>query len=596
MTAVAAAAPPVPPPTDSWRPVWTLLVSLAPYRSRLVWASVIGILAQTCAVGAACAGAWLVGHAVTGSTFGELRTALVLLLVLALGQGALAWLQTFVAHDYAFRMITGLRQRLFGGMEALAPGHLQRRRTGDLAATLIGDLERLEWLYAHILPGAVAAVVVPAVALAVLATLSPLLAAGIALIAVLLATVPVWLSRRAYEQGKLLRAELGGLHAEVVDGVQGLRELVAFGHGTGYLTGLARRMNSLRAAHLAYGRRTGLEGAVVDLLSSLATVVTLLVTGSLVAGGELAPEYFAVVVLLVGAVLTPMVALVGALGALGEVRGCAARVVAVAEATAPVVERPAAVPLVRTPGLRIAFEDVSFRYRPELPPALDRVGFCVRPDETVALVGRSGAGKSTCAHLLLRFWDPDSGRITFGGVDLRDLTLDSLRAAVALVPQDVYLFRASFADNIRLARPDATDAEVRQAAERANAAEFIDAAPQGYRTLVSERGASLSGGQRQRIAIARAFLRDAPLLILDEATSNVDADSEVAVRRGLADLTRGRATLVIAHRRSTVETADRVVMLAGGQVAAEGSHRRLVAAGGDYAALWQAGAGTGLPR
>jgi ATP-binding cassette subfamily C protein CydCD len=237
------------------------------------------------------------------------------------------------------------------------------------------------------------------------------------------------------------------------------------------------------------------------------------------------------------------------------------------------------------PNGSISFEEVGFSYGPGLPQALREVSLKVESGQTVALVGRSGAGKTTCAQMLLRFWDPLSGRITLQGHDIRDYKLDDLRRNIALVAQDTYLFNATIMENLRIAGQDAGEDEIERAAELANATEFIDAMPDGYDTLVGERGMQLSGGQRQRISIARALLKDAPVLILDEATSHLDAVNEQQIREALERLMEGRTTLVIAHRLSTVRDADRIVVMDRGRVAEQGSHNELLAHAGLYAQL-----------
>ncbi len=283
----------------------------------------------------------------------------------------------------------------------------------------------------------------------------------------------------------------------------------------------------------------------------------------------------------------------GSVGALSEIwgelqraAGATERLVELLGAEDTVSDPAHPVPLPIPAAGRIEFQDVSFHYpsRPDVS-ALDHVDLSIAPGETVALVGPSGAGKTTVIQLILRFWDPETGKVTVDGYDLRDLARADFRRAIALVPQDPVIFAASARENIRFGRPDASDREVEEAARAAHAHEFLAALPEGYDTYVGERGVMLSGGQKQRIAIARAILRDAPILLLDEATSALDAASEREVQAAVEKLAVGRTTIIVAHRLATVKKADRIVVFDEGRIVAQGTHDALVAEGGLYARL-----------
>lgn len=579
-----------------------LLALLAPHRGRLALTVACGLLAQGCAVGLAAASGALVGAVLTGSAAPDLVPGLVLLGLCAVGQGVGSWLESWFSHDYAFRIIAELRTGLVAAFDRLAPAWLLGRRTGDLGAVVMSDVERTEWLYAHVLPSAIVAVAVPTGGWVALAVLDPRLALVVAPAALLVASVPTWLSLRARRDGTALRAGSGALHADVVDGVQGVRELLLFDAGRSHRDAIAARMRDLLDIRLRSGRRAGLEHAASETLQAGTVIGVLALTAALVAAGDLPLSAFPLTVVLTGAVIAPIALVTANAGQVGELRGCAERILSVLDAPATVVERPGVRAPRRPVEPRVEFRGVRFRYRREDPEVLCGVDLTVEPGELVALVGASGAGKSTCAALLQRFWDPTAGTIHLGGHDLRDLPLHTLRTLVGIVPQDVHLFAGTVADNLRLGRPDATRTEITAAAVAAQADGFIAALPRGYDTVLTERGMSLSGGQRQRLAIARALLVDPPVLVMDEAAANLDSQTEQDLHAGLlagaqlgpvAALRHDRATLLIAHRLSTIELADRVVVLDHGRIVEHGPPQLLHAAGGPFSRLVAAQAARG---
>ncbi len=541
-----------------------------------------GIVKHGAVIATAAASSYTVALAVTGAEATVIVRWIWIVGALVVSQGAASWIDTWLSHDLAYRVLFEMRIAMYNALDRLAPAYMIDRRSGDLAAAAIADVDTLERFFAHTLWVIPSATIASVAALVVLATVfHPLPAAIIAVFAALMLTIPRWLGERAREQGKRLRAQLAEVNADVIDGVQGLREVVVFGYSQRQTEKLRTGSDRLISEQLSYGSRRGLEGAATGIAVSLALAGALISGTWLVSTGKIPYLVFPPMIAMAGTMLVPLTEVLSIARDFGIIRAAAARVLDVLHAE-PNVDDAGARPLPGKIEPHIKFEDVHFKYNVAGREVLSGVSFEVRPGETVALVGRSGAGKSTCVHLLMRFWDVTSGKITVDGHDVRDMYLEDLRRLVTLVPQDVYLFNMSVGDNIKLGRPDADPVAIAQAAQAAQAGDFIADLPAQYDTPVGERGAQLSGGQRQRIAIARALLKSSPILVMDEAVSNLDTESERALALSLEAVKAKHTTLIVAHRLTTIMSADRIVMLDGGRVVATGTHSELMAMCPEY--------------
>ncbi len=573
------------------RSVWRRLIyPIRPHLGLMSLAVISEILRQVSGIGVAVLGAALFARAVAGTAIEELYPYAAAMIILGLARGTFGYLGPYLSHVAAFRILVDLRDEFFWAIEPLAPAKLARRRTGDLVSTAVSDIELLELFFAHTAGPAVVAFIVPIIALTALATINLLLAEALLIFLILLILMPrlaFWLGTTL---GERLRGQQALLNSQELDTIQGMKEILSFGYSRQRIEELSENSATLLALQARQARNIGLQSAAKISIVSAGTLAVLLCASILVRQNSLAPGFLPITMILASSVFLSITSVVEISKQLSLTRAAARRLFLLLDEQPAVRDESGLGPAVPIESIEpsISLQDVSFRYAPDEPLILSSISLEIPAGSTVALVGTSGAGKSTVINLMLRFWDPEAGRILLGGSDLRCYPMMQLRRLFSVVSQDVFLFSDSIRENIRLGRAEASDAEVEEVASRARIHDFITTLPQGYDTLVGERGVRLSGGERQRIAIARALLKGAPILVLDEATSSLDAENERAIKEALMERREGRTTIMIAHRLSTVVDADWIFVINGGRVVEQGRHEDLIARKGRYARLVEA--------
>lgn len=545
--------------------VMARLVGLVrPLAGYMALAVAMGLAGHLCATALTVLGAYG-ALSVVGEASLPLAGVVAAMAACAVARGALRYGEQACNHFIAFKLLALIRDRVFRALRRLAPAKLEGRGKGELISVITSDIELLEVFYAHTISPALIALAFCAVLIAFIGSFGAPLGAYAALAYATVGIALPWLASRASGDGGLrFRTRSGELAGFVLDSLRGLDEIQQYGCGEGRLAELRARTDALAADEGRLKRVAALDAAVSGAVV-LVLDVGMLLLSAWVAWGQAASGQAAL-----AGVLVPTVALMGSFGpviALANLGSTLQSTFAAGNRVLDILDESPKVEDVsgREP---VGFEgaaarDVVFSY--DGKPVLLGISLDAPEGSIVGITGRSGSGKSTLLKLFMRFWEPDAGAVEVSGRDVSDIDTADLRSLEAYVTQDTHLFRDSIRENLRIAKPDATDAEIEEACRKASVHEFIRTLPQGYDTPVGELGDALSGGERQRIGLARAFLHDAPFLLLDEPTSNLDSLNEAVVLRALARERAGRTVLLVSHRASTMRIADTVVSVEDGR-------------------------------
>jgi ATP-binding cassette subfamily C protein CydC len=576
-----------------------LLRQVQPLSRRMALAVLLGVLTIVSSIGLIALSAYLISDAALRPSMAALAVAILGVQIFGVVRGILRYLERLVSHDVTFRLLTHLRVWFYSALEPLAPARLIARSTeqstdykstdytsGDLLSCLVADIETLQEFYIRVIAPPFVALAIALVTWFILGAFNILFAIiflSFFLIAgVILPLLTYILSRRL---GRRIIAIRAALHMNLVDSIQGIADLLTSGQEYAQVQRTRQLNQELVHLQTIMDYIGGLREALNIIFTDGCAWVLLLVAIPLVRAGVLNGVYLALIVLAVVSSFEAIPPLSQAAQQLGSCLTAARRLFDVIDAQPVVYDPQHGSPEPSAYDLEV--RQLSFRYGEHLPESLHNISFSVPQGHCIAIVGPSGAGKSTLASLLLRFWEYDQGSIKLGSQELRTYQQGDLHRMISVVEQHTHLFNATIRENLLLARPDASMAEVEEAARQACIHDFIQSLPSQYETLIGEQGFHLSGGERQRLAIARALLKNAPVLLLDEATANLDTLTEQSIISALRTLIQGRTTLIITHRLVGLDMADEILVLQNGKIKERGIHHELLQAEGLYWKLYQ---------
>ena len=558
---------------------------VTPFSKQMLVAVLLGFATIGSSIGLMSTSGFIISKAALQPSIAEIQLGIVSVRFFGVSRGVFRYLERLVSHDVTFKLLARLRVWFYRGIEPLAPARLQHISSGDLLSRVVADIETLENFFIRVIAPPLVAVLTLVLMVVFMGSVSVglvtaisgfLLAAGLG--------VPLftfWLSRGI---GKKLVSARSRLNMVLVETVQGNADLLALGQAEPFQQRIAALSTQLINLQQRMAMIGGLHGALSGLLMYLATAVILILSIPLVTACRLDGVMLAVLALATMACFEAVMPLPLAFQYLEESVVAAQRLFELIDAQPAVADPPPPSPAPLDN--RIAVQDLRFAYEDGTPPVLDGINFMVGRNGRLAIVGPSGAGKSTLINLLLRFYDYREGEIFLGGHSLKTIRQDDIRKMISVVSQRTHLFSGTIRDNLRIAKPDATNNELIKAAQSAQIHDFIMHQPEAYDTWIGEQGLRLSGGERQRLAIARAILKNAPILILDESTANLDAITERNVLQAIESLMVQRTTLIITHRLTGLEAVEEILVLRKGRVVERGTHDTLLQQGGLYRHMW----------
>ncbi len=559
-----------------------LIGLLRPFYAGILIAVLFGALTVLASVGLMATSAWLISRSALRPSVADLGVSIVGVRFFGIARGVFRYLERLAAHDTTFRLLAHLRVQFYAALEPLAPARLSAHRSGDLLSRVVNDVETLENVFLRgVAPFVVAGItgIATAILFAAFDPLAALILIGFMLVGGI--GLPLWALRAGAQPGTERVAASAALNAALVDGIQGMADLVANGAARAQLAQLDALSERFTAAERHYAHLDSLQMAFGVALAQGAALAVLIAAIPRVEG-----IYLATLTLATLAAFEAITPLAAAAAQFSRDLAAADRLFEVADQPPAVTDPANPAPLPARADLYL--DGVRLQYTPDGPPALDGLTLSVPAGARIAIVGASGAGKSSILNVLLRFWDYQDGKITVGGTDLRALSLEDARRLFAVMPQRPYLFNTTLRENIRIAYPEATDSDVEAAVRAAQATDFIAALPDGYETLIGENGAKLSAGQAGRVALARALLRPAPILILDEATANLDPVTERSILETVYAAAGGRTLIALTHRLALLDQMDVIYVMDGGRIVQAGHHTELIRIAGPYARLVEA--------